>query len=112
MNHAPLGLKTSVLGDLCRTTRALPQAHDLRPVGAEEGVPPDESRTLPRHAGRRGLEPTRKAGRFSLYFGLDMTTLARVGKLALEDGTVFTGTAFGADGTSHGEAVFNTSLTG
>ncbi len=41
-----------------------------------------------------------------------MTTLARVGKLALEDGTVFTGTAFGAEGTSHGEAVFNTSLTG
>lgn len=41
-----------------------------------------------------------------------MTTSARVGKLALEDGTVFTGTAFGAEGTSLGEAVFNTSLTG
>ena len=41
-----------------------------------------------------------------------MTTLARAGKLALEDGTVFTGTAFGAEGTSLGEAVFNTSLTG
>src|SRR5580698_3513310 len=33
-------------------------------------------------------------------------------KLALEDGTVFTGRAFGASGTSEGEVVFNTSMTG
>ncbi len=33
-------------------------------------------------------------------------------KLALEDGTVFTGSAFGATGTSEGEVVFNTSMTG
>ena len=33
-------------------------------------------------------------------------------KLALEDGTVFTGHAFGATGTSEGEVVFNTSMTG
>jgi len=33
-------------------------------------------------------------------------------KLALEDGTVFTGLAFGASGTSEGEVVFNTSMTG
>jgi len=33
-------------------------------------------------------------------------------KLALEDGTVFTGHAFGAAGTSEGEVVFNTSMTG
>ncbi|MDW8262883.1 MAG: glutamine-hydrolyzing carbamoyl-phosphate synthase small subunit [Phycisphaerales bacterium] len=33
-------------------------------------------------------------------------------KLALEDGTVFTGRSFGARGTSEGEAVFNTSMTG
>src|SRR5256885_16598535 len=33
-------------------------------------------------------------------------------KLALEDGTVFTGRAFGARGTSEGEVVFNTSMTG
>jgi carbamoyl-phosphate synthase small subunit len=33
-------------------------------------------------------------------------------KLALEDGTVFTGRAFGAAGTSEGEVVFNTSMTG
>ncbi|HEY0010202.1 MAG TPA: glutamine-hydrolyzing carbamoyl-phosphate synthase small subunit [Tepidisphaeraceae bacterium] len=33
-------------------------------------------------------------------------------KLALEDGTVFTGTHFGAAGTSEGEVVFNTSMTG
>src|SRR6201994_2516365 len=35
-----------------------------------------------------------------------------IAKLALEDGTVFTGSAFGATGTSEGEAVFNTSMTG
>lgn len=33
-------------------------------------------------------------------------------KLALEDGTVFTGTAFGRAGTTEGEVVFNTSMTG
>ncbi len=33
-------------------------------------------------------------------------------KLALEDGTVFTGTAFGARGEVDGEVVFNTSMTG
>ncbi len=36
----------------------------------------------------------------------------RTAKLALEDGTVFTGRAFGAVGTSDGEVVFNTSMTG
>src|SRR4051794_16371391 len=36
----------------------------------------------------------------------------RQAKLALEDGTVFTGRAFGAAGTSEGEVVFNTSMTG
>ena len=35
-----------------------------------------------------------------------------IAKLALEDGTVFTGVAFGATGTSEGEVVFNTSMTG
>jgi carbamoyl-phosphate synthase small subunit len=34
------------------------------------------------------------------------------GLLALEDGTVYRGTAFGATGTVVGEAVFNTSMTG
>jgi carbamoyl-phosphate synthase small subunit len=38
-----------------------------------------------------------------------MTTPA---KLALEDGTVFTGTAFGATGEVDGEVCFNTSMTG
>jgi carbamoyl-phosphate synthase small subunit len=38
-----------------------------------------------------------------------MTTSA---KLALEDGTVYTGRAFGAAGERFGEAVFNTSMTG
>ncbi len=32
--------------------------------------------------------------------------------LALEDGTVFEGTAFGADGSRCGEVVFNTSMAG
>src|SRR5256714_11594135 len=36
----------------------------------------------------------------------------RVAKLALRDGTVFTGRGFGADGTSEGEVVFNTSMFG
>lgn len=33
-------------------------------------------------------------------------------RLALEDGSIFPGTAFGATGTSTGEVVFNTSMTG
>ena len=37
---------------------------------------------------------------------------AQVAKLALEDGTLFTGTAFGAVGANAGEVVFNTSLVG
>ena len=35
-----------------------------------------------------------------------------IAKLALEDGTVFTGRGFGATGESFGEVVFNTSMTG
>ncbi len=35
-----------------------------------------------------------------------------IAKLALEDGTVFTGTGFGARGEIDGEVVFNTSMTG
>jgi carbamoyl-phosphate synthase small subunit len=38
-----------------------------------------------------------------------MTSLA---KLALEDGTVYTGAAFGAEGEVDGEVCFNTSMTG
>src|SRR4051794_34004803 len=36
----------------------------------------------------------------------------RTAKLALEDGTVYTGRAFGAPGETAGEVVFNTSMTG
>jgi carbamoyl-phosphate synthase small subunit len=43
-------------------------------------------------------------------FGETMTD--RICKLALEDGTVYSGTAFGSDGTRQGEVVFNTSMTG
>lgn len=35
-----------------------------------------------------------------------------IAKLALEDGTVFTGLSFGADGEVDGEVCFNTSMTG
>jgi carbamoyl-phosphate synthase small subunit len=35
-----------------------------------------------------------------------------IAKLALEDGSVFVGKSFGATGTSAGEVVFNTSMTG
>jgi len=38
--------------------------------------------------------------------------MRRVCKLALEDGTVYIGEAFGAEGTHDGEVCFNTSLTG
>ncbi len=43
---------------------------------------------------------------------MENTQTQSVAKLALEDGTVFTGRAFGAAGTSEGEVVFNTSMTG
>lgn len=36
----------------------------------------------------------------------------KVAKLALEDGTIFTGKSFGAEGEIDGEVVFNTSMTG
>ena len=39
-----------------------------------------------------------------------MTT--RPAKLALANGKIFSGEAFGADGEVHGEVVFNTSMTG
>lgn len=38
--------------------------------------------------------------------------MSRKAKLALENGVVFSGTAFGADGEIFGEVVFNTSMTG
>ncbi|MCA8984188.1 MAG: glutamine-hydrolyzing carbamoyl-phosphate synthase small subunit [Planctomycetaceae bacterium] len=38
--------------------------------------------------------------------------MSRTAKLALSDGSVFTGEAFGAEGESFGEVVFNTSMTG
>ena len=38
--------------------------------------------------------------------------MAQTAKLALEDGTVFTGISFGAQGEVHGEVCFNTSMTG
>ena len=40
------------------------------------------------------------------------TKMQRIAKLALADGTSYTGTAFGAEGEVYGEVVFNTSMTG
>ena len=40
------------------------------------------------------------------------TSIAQPAKLALEDGSVFTGFSCGAIGESLGEIVFNTSMTG
>jgi carbamoyl-phosphate synthase small subunit len=42
----------------------------------------------------------------------DLPAMPRPAKLALADGTVFTGEAFGADGEVFGEVCFNTSMTG
>src|SRR5258705_4013767 len=41
-----------------------------------------------------------------------MSDANKIAKLALENGAVFTGRFFGAPGTSEGEVVFNTSMTG
>jgi carbamoyl-phosphate synthase small subunit len=41
-----------------------------------------------------------------------MSSTHRLAKLALSDGTVFTGRGFGAEGEIFGEVVFNTSMTG
>lgn len=46
------------------------------------------------------------------YHNASMAEHDGIAKLALEDGTVFTGRAFGAAGTSQGEVVFNTSMCG
>lgn len=41
-----------------------------------------------------------------------MSNTNKIAKLALEDGTVYQGTAFGAEGEVEGEVCFNTSMTG
>jgi carbamoyl-phosphate synthase small subunit len=41
-----------------------------------------------------------------------MATTQKIAKLALEDGTVYQGVSFGADGEVDGEVCFNTSMTG
>jgi carbamoyl-phosphate synthase small subunit len=50
----------------------------------------------------------------SLFSGslLEMILMSKPAKLALADGTVYTGRAFGAEGEIFGEVVFNTSMTG
>lgn len=46
------------------------------------------------------------------FFTVRRFNLTKSALLVLEDGTVFRGTAIGADGMSVGEVVFNTSMTG
>ena len=46
------------------------------------------------------------------FFTVRRFKLTKSALLVLEDGTVFRGTAIGADGMSVGEVVFNTSMTG
>ena len=53
-----------------------------------------------------------KSGRAFATRPPTMSSPNRPAKLALSDGTVFTGRAFGADGEIFGEVVFNTSMTG
>lgn len=53
--------------------------------------------------------PTPVVVRTEFYYRAIMN---RPAKLALADGTVYTGTAFGAEGEIFGEVVFNTSMTG
>ena len=55
--------------------------------------------------------PSRGPTSRTLSPGTTSTTMD-IAKLALEDGTVFTGRAFGARGEVDGEVVFNTSMTG
>src|SRR5438132_12871910 len=55
----------------------------------------------------------RRAGFPRPFVRIQGATMAdRVAKLALEDGTVYTGRSFGATGERFGEVVFNTSMTG
>src|SRR5262245_38856483 len=76
---------------------------------------------------RRPLSTSRRRGAWPVAAALLQRTGARVdrreqprgqamaeqtAKLALEDGTVYTGRAFGAAGERFGEVVFNTSMTG
>ncbi len=61
--------------------------------------------------GCSGSGDSHKWGTVTIILAL-MDSFHRIAKLALEDGTVFTGRAFGASGTSEGEVVFNTSMTG
>src|SRR5450759_1875628 len=54
--------------------------------------------------------PLRTSG--SRSFRRTLMSSSNPAVLALEDGSVFRGTAFGADATIAGECVFNTSMTG
>ena len=93
------------------------QPHLVRSGGARRGGGPRRVQE-PEHAVRRygaarpggGHLPARHAHRARRKAGLtDMTPTAL---LVLEDGTTLHGTAFGAEGETFGEIVFNTGMTG
>ena len=54
----------------------------------------------------------RKTPRIFLQEQLVLSSQSSIAKLALEDGTVYTGTSFGATGEVDGEVCFNTSMSG
>ena len=54
----------------------------------------------------------RLAARFRNSAEQRLSMTRPMAKLALEDGSVFTGRAIGAEGETFGEVVFNTSMTG
>jgi len=65
----------------------------------------------------QGIEPRVSAAEKPAFFILRLQILSyrcmsTVAKLALEDGTVYSGTSFGAPGEVAGEVCFNTSMTG
>src|SRR5579862_2219732 len=68
-------------------------------------------RLLSRSPNRKSQIKNRKSPR-DPYNPAAMSSNTRIAKLALEDGTVFTGRGFGHVGSSEGEVVFNTSMTG
>ena len=61
---------------------------------------------------KQRTSPLSKIFRPTFIRALPQPEMTQPAKLALEDGTVLTGTAFGAEGEVDGEVCFNTSMTG
>ncbi len=72
---------------------------------------PEDLRPAP-SAQRNRCSQDRLDSRLNNRDDFNRTAMTETAKLALEDGTVFAGQAFGARGEVDGEVVFNTSMTG